>query len=316
MSAACCVTESYRLILSPQRFRLKEERQVKEFEYLEPQSMQQALEWLDSHRGRARVLAGGTDLYLRLRKGVFSPDYMIDLKRVPGLDYITPDRGGGVQIGPTTLHDDVSRSSLIQQLYPALAEAAWWVGSVQTRNRGTVVGNLCNASPAADTAPALISYGARVKIASAQGERTLPLEEFFVGPGRTALQDNELVAELILPAPQPHTGAAFFRRTRTAMDIAVVCGAAMLQLSNGSCQNARIALGAVGPIPLRATRAEAALRGQALTDQVVEDASRLAAEEARPIDDVRSSAEYRREMVRVLTGRGLRQAVERARGAR
>ncbi len=286
---------------------------MKEFEYLEPTSMQQALEWLNTHRGRARVLAGGTDLYLRLRKGVFLPDYVIDLKRVPSLDSITPNRGGGVQIGPTTIQDDIARSSLIQQLYPALAEAASWVGSVQTRNRATVVGNVCNASPAADTAPALLSYGAQVKIASAQGERTLPLEEFFVGPGRTALQDNELVAEIILPAPQPHSGAAFFRRTRTAMDIAVVCGAALLQLSNGTCQNARIALGAVGPIPLRATRAEAALRGQMLTDQVVADASRIASEEARPIDDVRSTAEYRREMVRVLTGRSLRQAMERAR---
>jgi aerobic carbon-monoxide dehydrogenase medium subunit len=288
---------------------------VKEFEYLEPKSMQQALEWLDTYRGRARVLAGGTDLYLRLRKGVFLPDYVIDLKRVPGLDYITPNRGGGAQIGPTTLQDEVARSSVIQQRYPALAESAFWVGSVQTRNRATVVGNLCNASPAADTAPALLSYGAQVKIASRQGERTVPLEEFFMGPGKTALQDNELVAEIILPAPEPHTGAAFFRRTRTAMDIAVVCGAAMLQLANGTCQNARICLGAVGPTPLRATRAEAALRGQALTDQVVEEASRLASEDARPIDDVRSTAEYRREMVRVLTRRGLRQAMERARAS-
>jgi aerobic carbon-monoxide dehydrogenase medium subunit len=286
---------------------------VKEFEYLEPQSLQQALEWLDTYRGRARILAGGTDLYLRLRKGVFVPDYVIDLKRVPGLDYITPNRGGGAQIGPTTLQDDVARSELIRQLYPALAEAAFWVGSVQTRNRATVVGNLCNASPAADTAPALLSYGARVKIASVQGERTVPLEEFFTGPGKTALQDNELVAEIILPAPQPHTGAAFFRRTRTAMDIAVVCGAAMLQLANGTCENTRIALGAVGPTPLRATRAEAALRGQTLTDRIIEEASRIASEEARPIDDVRSTAEYRREMVRVLTRRGLRQAMDRAR---
>jgi CO/xanthine dehydrogenase FAD-binding subunit len=286
---------------------------VKDFTYLEPSSIQQALEWLNTHRSSARVLAGGTDLYLRLRKGVFVPDYVIDLKRVEGLDYITPHGGGGVQIGPTTLQDDIARSSVMQQLYPALAEAAGWVGAIQTRNRATLVGNLCNASPAADTAPALLSYGAEVKIASLQGERTIPLGEFFVGPGKTALQDNELVAEIHLPAPQPHTGAAFFRRTRTAMDIAVVCGATMLQLSNGTCENARLALGAVGPTPMRAARAEAVLRGQTLTDQVVEEASRIAAEEARPIDDVRSTAEYRRDMVRVLTRRGLRQALERAR---
>jgi aerobic carbon-monoxide dehydrogenase medium subunit len=285
---------------------------VKEFEYLEPKNMPQALEWLNTYRGRARILAGGTDMYLRLRKGVFLPDYVIDLKRVPDLDYITATREGGVQIGPTALQESVARSLLIQHLYPALAEAAGWVGSVQTRNRATLVGNLCNASPAADTAPALLSYGAQVKIASINGERSVPLEEFFAGPGKTVLQDNELVAEIMLPAPAPHTGAAFFRRTRTAMDIAVVCGATMLTVANGTCQNARIALGAVGPTPMRAPRAESALRGQALTEPLIAEASRIASEEARPIDDVRSSAEYRREMVSILTRRGLKQALERA----
>jgi carbon-monoxide dehydrogenase medium subunit len=285
---------------------------VKEFEYLEPTNLQQALQWLNTHRGRARVLAGGTDLYLRMRKHVFTPDYIIDLKRVPGLDYITPNRGGGLQLGPTTLQGEVARSEVIRQLYPALAEAALWVGAVQTRNRATVVGNLCNASPAADTAPALLSYGAHIKIASATGERVVPLEEFFVGPGRTVLQDNELVAEIVLPAPRPRTGGAFFRRTRTAMDIAVVCGATVLNLTDGTCQEARIALGAVGPIPLRAVRAERILQGQALTAQRLEEASRIASEEARPIDDVRGSAAYRREMVYVLTRRGLTQAWERA----
>jgi aerobic carbon-monoxide dehydrogenase medium subunit len=286
---------------------------VKEFEYFEPKSMQQALEWLTTYRARARILAGGTDMYLRLRKGVFLPDYVIDLKRVPDLDYITATREGGVEIGPTALQESVARSLLIRQMYPALAEAAGWVGSVQTRNRATLVGNLCNASPAADTAPALLSYGAQVKIASIHGERRVLLEEFFVGPGKTVLQHDELVAEIVLPAPAPHTGAAFLRRTRTAMDIAVVCGAAMLTVTNGTCQHARIALGAVGPTPMRALRAESALRGQALTEPLIEEAGRIAAEEARPIDDVRSSAEYRREMVSILTRRGLKQALERAR---
>ena len=287
---------------------------MKDFEYLEPTSLRQALEWLNTHRGRARVLAGGTDLFLRIRKQVFMPDYVIDLKRVAGLDYVTSDAQGSMRLGPTALQGEVARSSVVQRTFPALAEAARWVGSVQTRNRATVVGNLCNASPAADTAPALLAYGAQVKLASLQGERSVPLTDFFVGPGRTALQDNELVAEVLLPAPMPQTGGAFFRRTRTAMDIALICGAAVLRLANGTCQDATIALGAVGPTPLRATRAEQALRGQALTDRLLDEASRLAAEEARPIDDVRSTAEYRREMVRVLTRRGLAQAVERARG--
>lgn len=286
---------------------------MKEFEYLEPSSLQQALEWLNTHRGQARVLAGGTDLHLRLRKRVFLPDYIIDLKRVRGLNYIVSDGQGGVRIGPTALQRDVAGSPLAQKDFPALAEAARWVGSVQTRNRATVVGNLCNASPAADTAPALLGYGARVKIASVQGERTVPLEEFFVGPGKTVLRDNELVAEVLIPTPAPRTGGSFFRRTRTAMDIAVICGAAVLSLRNGTCQDARIALGAVAPTPIRAPRAEGVLRGQVLSARVIEEASRIAAEESRPISDVRGSEEYRREMVRVLTRRGLTQAFERAR---
>ena len=286
---------------------------MKDFEYLEPVSLQQALEWLNTYRVRARVLAGGTDLYIRLRKRVFVPDYVIDLKRVRGLDYLASDGQGGLRIGPTTLQGDVCSSPLVQQGFPALAEAARLVGSVQTRNRATVVGNLCNASPAADTAPALLGYAAQVKIASLQGERTVPLEEFFVGPGKTALQDNELLAEVLLPAPLPRTGGSFVRRTRTAMDIAVVCGAAVLSLANGTCQEVRIALGAVAPTPIRAPRAERALRGQVLSERLIEEASRIAAEEARPIDDVRSTAEYRREMVHVLTRRGLTQALARAR---
>ncbi|MBI3328465.1 MAG: xanthine dehydrogenase family protein subunit M [Nitrospinae bacterium] len=286
---------------------------MKDFEYLEPASLQQALEWLNTHRGRARVLAGGTDLYLRLRKRVFLPDYVIDLKRARGMDYIASDGQGGLRIGPTTLQADIFGSPLVQQDFPALAEAARWVGSVQTRNRATVVGNICNASPAADTVPALLGYGAQVKIASIQGERRVPLEEFFVGPGKTVLQDNELLAEVLIPAPLPRTGGSFFRRTRTAMDIAVVCGAAVLSLANGACHDVRIALGAVAPTPIRAPWAERALRGQALTERVIEEASRIAAEEARPISDVRSTEEYRREMVRVLTRRGLTQAFERAR---
>jgi len=289
-----------------------EEWWVKEFEYLEPTSLQQALEWLNTYRGRARVLAGGTDLHLRLRKWVFLPDYIIDLKRVQGLDYIASDGQGGLRIGPTTLQGELCRSPLVQQSFPALAEAARWVGSVQTRNRATVVGNICNASPAADTAPALLGYGARVKIASLQGERTVPLEEFFVGPGKTVLQDHELVAEVLISAPAPRTGASFFRRTRTAMDIAVVCGAAVLNLADGTCRGIRIALGAVAPTPIRAPRAEQVLHGQVLSEPLIAEASRIAAEEARPIDDVRGSAEYRREMVRVLTRRGLTQAFERA----
>lgn len=285
---------------------------MKNFQYFAPTSLEEALDLLYTYRGKAKLLAGGTDLFLRMEARVFQPDYVIDLKRIPELNGIRFDPQTGLVIGALTLHWDVAKSDIVQERYEAVARAAWWVGSNQTRNRGTVGGNLCNASPAADVAPPLLAYNGKVKIANRQGSRIIPLEEFFVGPGQTCLQPDELLVEIELPVPPPHTGSGFQRRTRSAMDIALVNASTVLTLDNDVCKEVRIALGAVAPVPLRAVNAEKVLRGKPLTDALIREASAAAREEAKPISDVRSSAEYRREMVEVLTYRATQEAWEKA----
>jgi len=209
----------------------------------------------------------------------------------------------------STLSVESTRRRLV-----ALALGAGWVGGPQMRNRGTVGGNLCNASPAADTAAPLLVLGARVRLAGAGGERTLALEEFFVGPGKTVLAPGEVLAEILVPPPPPRSGGDYQRRTRTAMDIAVVGVAAAVVLDGGTaCRDARLALASVAPTPLRAAAAEAVLRGKDLAPERIAEAARAAAGEARPIDDVRATATYRRAMVEVLTRRALTAALARAR---
>jgi carbon-monoxide dehydrogenase medium subunit len=203
----------------------------------------------------------------------------------------------------------VAEHAAVQQHYGALVTAANWVGSLQTRHRGTVVGNLCNASPAADTAPALLSYDALVIMVGPDGQREMPLETFFQGPGRTALGPAEIVTALRLPPAPGRQGWGYARRTRTVIDIALVSACVVIQASNGVCGDVRVSLGAVGPTPLRATQAEAVLRGQQPSAALLAQASRVAAEESRPISDVRCSAEYRKDMVEVLSKRCLESAL-------
>jgi carbon-monoxide dehydrogenase medium subunit len=204
----------------------------------------------------------------------------------------------------------VESHAAVRQHYGALAEAAGWVGSAQTRHRGTVAGNLCNASPAADTAPALVAYRAVVKIVGPDGAREVPIEAFFQGPGRTVLAPAEMVAEILLPPSQGKSGWGFARRTRTAIDIALVSACAVLRADNGVCREVGIGLGAVAATPLRATEAEARLQGQAPTAALLDEAGKIAAAASRPISDVRCSAEYRKDMVEVLTRRCLQSACQ------
>jgi aerobic carbon-monoxide dehydrogenase medium subunit len=236
---------------------------------------------------------------------------VVDLKRIAQLADLSYSDQDGLRIGATVTHSEVAEHAAVQQHYGALVTAANWVGSLQTRHRGTVVGNLCNASPAADTAPALLSYGAIVTIVGPDGQREMPLEAFFQGPGRTALGPAEIVTALRLPPPQGRLGWGYARRTRTMIDIALVSACAVIQANNGVCDEVRVSLGAVGPTPLRATRAEAVLRGQQPSAALLAEASRVAAEESRPISDVRCSAEYRKDMVEVLSKRCMESAISR-----
>lgn len=283
------------------------------FEYLEPTSLEEAISLLDKHWGQVRVLAGGTDLLVRLKQRVVRPQYVLNIKRVPELDKVSYGKRQGLRIGALTTIRAIETSPVIKEHYPVLAEAASVLGSVQVRNLATVGGNLCNASPSAEMPPGLLAYGAKARIVGPKGERTVPLDQFFLGPGQSCLQQGELLAEVLVPEPPPNTAGVYIKLSpRAAMDCAVVGVAAVVTLENGKCKDCRIALGAVAPTPLRPRSAEDLLRGQPLDPALREKAGQAAMEEATPITDVRGSAEYRKEMVKVLTRRAVQQAFQRA----
>ncbi len=286
------------------------------FEFVRAKTTREAVELLSKHAGEARIIAGGTDLLVAIRGGAVSPKCLVDIRLVRELGHI--DFGsGGLRIGALATHHEIATHPIIQEMFAALAQASSLVGSRQVRNVSTVSGNLCHASPAAETAPPLLVLGAKVKAVGPGGERVIPLEDFFLGPGQTALGYDELVTEIAVPDVGPHTGSAYLKLSpRRAMDLAIVGVAVLIRVDSGrsTCIDCRIALGAAASTPLRARAAEQALAGQVLTDSLIEKVAQLAAEESEPISDVRASAEYRRDMVGVLTGQAVRQARERAAG--
>lgn len=283
------------------------------FEYLEPTSLEEAITLLSRHGSRAKVLAGGTDLLPSLKERVLRPGYVINIKRIPGLDSISYAPDQGARIGALATIRSLETSPVVKEKYQALAEAARVLGSPQIRNLATVGGNLCHAAPSAETASPLLVLSASVRLAGAHTERVIPLESFFTGPGATILEDGELLVELLLPEPPPQTGTAYVKHSpRSFMDIAVAGVAVMVALEKGRVAGCRIALGAVAPTPMIAHEAESLLRGQRPTKGLLELVARKAAAEARPVSDIRASAEYRRDMVRVQTARALRLALARA----
>lgn len=275
------------------------------FEYLEPESVAEAARLLSDYGARARVLAGGTDLLIQMEGGRHHPEALVHLGRIPELRGITGASGGGVRIGAAATLRQVENHPMIVARYPALSQGAREVGSVQIRNLATLAGNVCNASPSADTAPALLAYDAAVELASADGStRTVPLGEFWEGPGRTTLRPGELLTAVLLPPAASET-RSFYQKlaVRKAMDLAMVGICVTLTPGGEAPTGVRIALGAVAPVCLRAREAEAAVeRGGAAA---IAEAATLAEAAVSPIDDQRASAAYRREMVRVLTTRAL-----------
>ena len=281
---------------------------MKPFEYFAPRTLEEAIGLLSKFDGDARVVAGSTDLLLKMKAGKLAPKTMINIKRLPELRGLTQSPISNLQslisIGALTTLEEIRCSPLIREHYPALADAASTMASVQIRNLATVGGNLCNAAPSADLAPILMVLDAVARIAGPKGERRVPLEDFFTGPGATVLAPSELLVSLEVPPP---AGLSLYLKhsPREHMDIAVVGVGLALQFQDGRCDSARVVLGAVAPVPLRARRAEAELTGSPLTPERIDRAAKVAAEESRPIDDVRGSAWYRRRMVAVLTRRGL-----------
>ena|SRR3990167_656029 len=289
---------------------------MRNFDYFAPQSLSDATSLLRRYGTKARLLAGGTDLLLRLERRLIETSVVVDLKKIRALRGIKATRKG-LRIGAVTLMEEIASSPLVQSRYGMIAKGAAAVGSIQTRNRATLGGNLCNASPAADTAPPLIALSARARIAGSRRDREVPLEEFFIGPGKTCLQPNELLKEIFIPSPPGRSGSSFQRCTRTAMDIALVNCAVFLSLVSKReiVADIRIALGAVAPTPVRAQPAEDVLKGKNPDRDAIEEAAERAVASVSPIDDVRSSASYRREMVRVLTRRAIEEALKEALGS-
>ncbi len=285
------------------------------FDTLRPHDLHEAISLLELHGEAARVVAGGTDVMVQIPVGRIKPGVLVSLDRIAGLRQLECTSDRGLTLGALATHNDVVDSASCARSYPALVEGCRLVGSVQLRNLATVGGNLCNASPSADATPPLVVYGAAVTLLGPRGERTMSLEEFLVGPGKTALAHDEVLVRIDVPMPTLRSGARYERTTpRLAMDIAFVNVAVMVILENDleTCREARIALGAVAPTVVRARSAEAALREQALTPELFEEAGRIAASECSPITDVRGSADGRIDAVQMLVRRCLREALERA----
>jgi carbon-monoxide dehydrogenase medium subunit len=286
---------------------------VRRFDLVLPASVDECLRMLAERGPEAKLVAGGTDLLPQLKNGQLKPACVVDLSGVERLRSLEPANGGGLRIGAAVTARTLERDPGVRARYPALAEGGALVGSVQIRNLATVGGNLCNAAPSADMAPPLLALDAEAVIAGPRGTRRTPLAAFFTGVRRTVLAPDELLIELVVPAPGPRSGGHYLRHTpRRELDIAVVGVASQLTLADGVCARARIALAAVAPTPVRATAAEQALEGQPVTAERIERAASLAAEAARPISDQRGSADFRRHLVRVLTRRTLTRALERA----
>ncbi len=282
------------------------------FEYHEPEGMDEACRLMGDLGEKARPLAGGTDLLVNMKKKLLSPEHVVSLGRIEELHMMGP-ANDGYRIGACMTAAELAESPDILKRYPALCEGASWLGSPLIRNLATVAGNLASARPAADLPPSLMAHGAKLLLRGPSGERSVPVEDFFEGPGATIAAPNEIVDSIHLDTPPKQSGSAYLKLgVRRTLEISIVNVAAFLALEGGKIRTARVVLGAVAPTPIRAPQAEKALEGEAPSSELFARAGEEAAKDAKPIDDFRGSAEYRRDMVAVLTRRTLATALERA----
>jgi CO/xanthine dehydrogenase FAD-binding subunit len=292
---------------------------MKEIDYAAPRSIAEAVGLLAEKGDRARVLAGGTDIIVQVREHRRDVDLLVDVKRIPEVNDLQFDPKLGLLVGSAVPCYRLAEQRNIAAVYPGLIDGAALIGGVQIQSRATLGGNLCNASPAADSVPALIALEAVCDIAGPGGTREVPVDKFCTAPGRTVLGRGEMLVRLRLPPPKPHSGAAYLRFIpRNEMDIAVVgAGVALtLDAAGSRCTAARIALAAVAPTPLFVPDAGAALVDGDLNDALIDKAAQAARAAARPITDMRADADYRRHLVGVLVKRALHRAIERARGTK
>lgn len=291
---------------------------MEQIEYLRPRSLAEAYEAISNGRTSA-LLAGGTDLIVQLKENRRHADQVVDLKAIPELIGLTWGADGSLLIGAATPCADIYEDPEVARRLPALNDSATLIGGIQVQGRASFGGNVCNASPAADSPPNLMAHGAILVIGSKSGTRDLPIEEFFVGPGKNALQAGEILVGIRIPAQPARSGVAFLRFIpRNEMDIAVVNSGVRIELSDdgNTVTGARVAIGAVAPTPLMVPAAAAALIGKAPTQEAFEAAGEAAAAAANPIEDMRGSVAQRKHLAKVLTARAAEAAYNRAKEAR
>jgi carbon-monoxide dehydrogenase medium subunit len=282
------------------------------FAYRSPTSLEEALGLLAEHGDEAKVMAGGQSLIPLLKLRLAAPGLVVDIGRVPGLVGIDAE-GGALRIGARTRHADIERGAALRSTFPILLDAAPLISDPLIRNAGTVGGSLCHADPSGDWGAVMLALGAELTVRSSRGERTIPASAFFDGPFTTTLQPDELLTEIRIPAPAGRSAGTYLKLERRVGDFATAAVAVQVELSNGHIGRAGIGLTSVGPTNIRAVEAEDLLAGQEPTDDVIAEAARAAAAAAEPRSDVRGSADYKRDVVRVFVQRGLRTAVRRAR---
>jgi carbon-monoxide dehydrogenase medium subunit len=277
------------------------------FDYMRPSSFEEACRLLSRSGGQSKVIAGGTDLLVQIRQGKLHPEAVISLRDIQELSRISFSPDHGVTIGSMTTLDVVESSKEILENFSSVTKAAGQIGSAQVRSRATVGGNLCHGAPSGDMAPSLIAYGAEVVISDGRKDRTISLEDFFTGPGQTVLKEAELMREIHIPLPPRPNFGTYLKASRSMMDLAMV-GVGMLAVfeSDGeTCRDLRLVLGAVAPTPFRASEAENMAIGHKLEDEIIDKVGRMASDEARPISDVRSTASYRKGLIKVMVRRAL-----------
>ncbi len=280
------------------------------FEYVEPQTIDEALQYLSEHKEKVKIIAGGTDLLVQMKIGKVSPPCLLSLSKISALRYVIEE--SGLRMGPLTTFRELQMTPSISKRYTALFEATKAVSTAQIQTMGTLGGNLCNGSPAADSAPPLLVFRGKVKLMDAREERILSLEEFFIGPGKTALKAGEMLTEIELEEVNERTGSAFKKLGRVSADLSKVSIAVAIVRKDDLCKECRIAVGAVAPVPMRARKSESILIGKKIERSLIEKVSHQVSQEISPIDDIRSTAWYRREVVKAMARETIQLAWERA----
>jgi carbon-monoxide dehydrogenase medium subunit len=287
---------------------------MKDFEYFAPKTVEEALSLLSQHKEEAKIIAGGQSMLVVMRQGLLAPEYVVDIKGITALDFITYDEREGLKIGALTTHQAIEKSPVIQRQFSVLSEMERNLATIQTRNWGTIGGNLCHGDPAGDPAPLLIALDAKLKLKSLSGERMIAMEGFSRDMLEVDLEPDEMLIEIQVPTPRPHTGVAHEKLMVMQGDAGIVGAAVSITLKPGYnvCEDARVVVSNAASVPLRVKEAEKRLIGKVIDDHLLTEAGEIASAEADPPSDVHASSEYRKEMVKVFVKRVALKALERA----